>query len=215
MKKHICWAVKSFHDDNSDKLILSLYDYTGNWVQDYIDAGYPVLLWDKLVEGDILEGFSWLVSQIEDSGLQVYGLLAAAPCTDFAGSGARWFKEKDRPKSGFEPFESSTEMHIALVLIVLHLVDLFKPSFWVLENPVGRIERLVPEIKPFRKMSFDPCDFGDPYTKRTVLWGRFNTLLKYTPVLSLFGSMMHKIAPGPKRSTTPRGFARAFFEANK
>lgn len=207
-------------EDNSQKLILSVYDYTGNWVRDYINAGYPVILWDAKVEGDILSGFTQLQIMIEETGLQLYGLFAASPCTDFAASGARWFKEKDRPKLGYEPFESSTELHVALVLIVLHMVDVFKPKkFWVLENPVGRIETLVPEIKPYRKMSFNPCDFGDPYTKKTILWGDFNTNLNKTPVLSLYGSMMHNIAPGPIRaeirSTTPPGFSRAFFNANR
>lgn len=204
---------------NSEKLIISIYDYTGNWVQDYIKSGYPVILWDYKVEGCILEGFSRLLIQIEETELQVYGILAACPCTDFASSGARWFSSKDQPAPGYEPFINSTEKHIALVHIILHLVDLCKPKFWVIENPVGRIERLVPEIKPYRKLSFNPCDFGDPYTKKTILWGDFNADLKKMPVLPLYGSLMHKIAPGPDRqairSSTPRGFSHSFFNSNK
>lgn len=68
-------------------------------------------------------------------------------------------------------------------------------------------------------MSFDPCDFGDPYTKKTVLWGEFNDHLTKTPVMPLYGSMMHNVAPGPDRakvrSTTPRGFSKEFFNANR
>jgi hypothetical protein len=64
---------------------------------------------------------------------------------------------------------------------------------------------------------FDPADYGDPYTKRTCLWGRFNAPYK-TPVAATEGSKMHRMAPSPeraaKRSETPAGFARAFFEAN-
>jgi len=206
--------------DNSGKLIVSMYDYTGNWVRNYIDAGYPVILWDKKIEGDILAGFTRLQIQIEEIGLPVYGLLAACPCTDFAVSGARWFTEKDIAKPGDEPFESSTELHVALVLIVLHMVDRFKPTgFWVIENPVGRIETLVPELKPFRRMSFNPCEYGDPYTKKTILWGQFNSQLRKNPVLPLYGSLMHNVVPGPKRaeirSTTPPGFSKAFFDANR
>ena len=202
-----------------DRLILSLYDYTGNWVRDYINAGYPVMLWDKKIEGDILEGLSWLLQIVEETGMELYGLFAACPCTDFAVSGARWFAEKDIPKPGFEPFDSSTELNIALVLIVLHLVDILKPQFWVLENPVGRIESLVPEIKPYRRMVFKPSDFGDPYTKKTVLWGKFNDRLIKTPVLPLYGSAIHHVPPGPRRaeirSTTPRGFSKSFFNSNR
>jgi len=70
-------------------------------------------------------------------------------------------------------------------------------------------------------MYFDPCDFGDPYTKKTALYGNFNTHLKRTPVKPVEGSKMHRLYGGKSektkaaRSITPEGFARAFFEANK
>jgi hypothetical protein len=209
------------------RLILSLYDYTGKWAEPYINAGYPVMLWDKKTEGDILEGLSWLIMQIEETGYNVYGILAAPPCTDFAVSGARWFKEKDKATKGYEPFDSTTELSIALVEIVMHLVDILKPIFWVIENPVGRIETLVPSIKKHRKFSFDPCDFGDAYTKKTILWGEFNTNLKRNPVEPVMYECGGKKSSwiwaklGGKsektkalRSVTPTGFANAFFEAN-
>jgi hypothetical protein len=211
----------------NSKLILSLYDYTGKWAQPYIDAGYPVMLWDKKIEGDILEGFSYLLMQIEDSGYQVHGILAAPPCTDFCVSGARWWPEKDKPKPGYEPFDSETELSEALVRIVMHLVDILKPKFWVLENPIGRIEAIIPELSFFRRMSFNPCDFGDPYTKKTILWGQFNAVLKKTPIEPVMyelngkkGSWMWAKLGGKSektkalRSATPAGFAKAFFNAN-
>ncbi len=203
----------------NDKLIISIYDYTGAWAEPYIKAGYPVMLWDKKKEGDILEGFSSLLMEIEETGLQVYGLLFAPPCTDFASSGARWWKDKDKKTADLIPFDTQTELSMSLVLICLHLVSIVKPHFWVLENPVGRIETIVPELKPFRKMTFNPSDFGDPYTKKTILWGNFNSNLQKKYVLALMGSLMHKTPPSKKRqeirSATPKGFARAFFEANK
>jgi hypothetical protein len=68
-------------------------------------------------------------------------------------------------------------------------------------------------------MRFDPCDYGDPYTKRTCLWGNFNTDLKRNSVEPEAKSRIHHMPPGPERgrlrSVTPPGFARAFFEANR
>lgn len=215
------------------RLIISLYDYTGKWAQPYIDAGYAVMLWDKKIEGDILEGFSYLLMQIEEAmeaGYIPHGILAAPPCTDLSCSGARWWPEKDKPKPGYEPFDCETELSEALILIVLHLVDIYKEflKFWGLENPKGRIERLIPELAFFRKMKFNPCDFGDPYTKETILWGEFNTNLKRTPVEPVMyelngkkGSWMWAKLGGKSertkalRSATPPGFARAFFNANQ
>ncbi len=64
---------------------------------------------------------------------------------------------------------------------------------------------------------FNPCDHGDPYTKKTLLWGDFS-LPKRSPVEPSEGSRMWSLPASPDRarirSATPQGFARAFFEAN-
>lgn len=74
-------------------------------------------------------------------------------------------------------------------------------------------------------MYFNPCDFGDPWTKQTCLWGSF------TPPLTLFLGGNRSVEPvlgnspimrlGGKslktknaRSQTPAGFAQAFFDVN-
>lgn len=217
-----------------ERLIISLYDYTGEWAKPYMDAGYPVMLWDKKIEGDILEHFSTLLIQIENSGLYPYGFLFAPPCDDFAVSGARWYAGKDAAKPSKNDCWNDVEYSKSLVLLCLHIVDLFPGvNFWALENPVGRIETLIPELKPHRKMLFNPCDYGDAYTKKTILWGQFNSNLKRNPVEPQFVEYIKKdgsitrFAPqfgktGGKsektksiRSKTPAGFALAFFEVNK
>ena len=72
------------------------------------------------------------------------------------------------------------------------------------------------------RLTFNPCDFGDAYTKRTLLWGEF-TLPQKTPVepvrVCSQGSWIQKLGGKSARtkmlrSMTPAGFARAFFEAN-
>lgn len=217
---------------NSTKLIVSLYDYTGEWAKPYVDAGYPVLLWDKKVEGDIFENWGCLIAAIEnaiEAGYYPHGILAAPPCTDFASSGARHFAKKDASteRCGYNELADNTvDLHIMLVDAITLLLDNieqltgYKFSFWVFENPVGRLERLMPEMKKYRKMLFNPCDFGDPYTKKTILWGEFNADLTKTPVEST-GSKMHLVSGWDKekqktiRSATPPGFAKAFFQANQ
>lgn len=214
---------------NNGKLIISIYDYTGNWVQNYIKARYPVILWDKEYEGDICEGFSELMQLVEAAmeeypGLVVWGIFAAPPCQAITKSSNRFWNNRYS-----EPFEDEemaaaygnlTVLSTMLVEMALHAVDVFKPKgFWVLENPPGRMETLVPAIKSFRRMTFHPCDFGDPYKKATVLWGEFNDRLPKTPVLPLLNNHIRDIG-NPKtrarlRSATPRGFAKAFFQANQ
>lgn len=100
----------------------------------------------------------------------------------------------------------------------LRIVLMSNPEFWVLENPVGRLARWTG--KP--RMYFNPCDYGDPYTKKTGLWGKFN-VPKKTPVKPVKvcsqGSWVQQLGGKSAhtkmlRSITPPRFAQAFFEAN-
>ena len=67
--------------------------------------------------------------------------------------------------------------NVALIDAALRFVALYDPEWWVLENPVGRLRRW---LGPPTHM-FNPCDYGDPYTKKTLLWGKFN-IPKENPV---------------------------------
>ena len=102
---------------------------------------------------------------------------------------------------------------LSIVDACLRVVLLTQPKWLCLENPVGRLVHYMG--KP--KMYFDPCDYGDPYTKKTCLWGDFNEPLK-NPVEPTEGGKIHRMPPSPDRgklrSITPPGFAQAFFEAN-
>jgi hypothetical protein len=183
------------------KTILSLCDYTGVWSQPYRDAGYNV------IQVDIEYGQDVRLLPYPD---QIHGLIMQPPCTHLASSGARWWRRKG---------DAALLEALAIVDACLRFVAVSRPVWWVLENPVGRLSRY---LGPANYI-FDPCDFGDPYTKRTCLWGTF------TPPFPLFvgenrsvvpveGSKMHKLPPSSDRaalrSVTPAGFARAFFEVN-
>lgn len=175
--------------------ILSLCDYTGAWSQPYADAGYDV------IRVDIKRGQD--VRLLRHVG-PVRGILAAPPCTHFASSGARWWGDKG---------EDAILEGLAVVDACCRIVLSHRPLWWVLENPVGRLRDYLGEPA----FSFDPCDYGDPYTKRTLLWGAFKApAMRRVPAYE--GSRMHKLSPSEDRaalrSVTPAGFAQAFFEAN-
>ncbi len=179
-------------------MILSLCDYTGEWPKPYAEAGYEVVSIDMQRGGAD-------VRLMHKPEYRVHGILAAPPCTVFANSGARW------PRSDDDMIEG-----LSVVDACLRLVAACKPKWWVLENPVGKLSRY---LGPPR-MYFNPCHYGDPYTKRTGLWGDFNTDLPRNDVEPTEGSKMHtqyggkSMATKNARSATPAGFARAFFEAN-
>lgn len=178
-------------------VILSLCDYTGEWPKPYREAGYEVVSFDTQRDGTD-------VRLMHKPGYRVHGIMAAPPCTVFANSGARWARSDDDMREG-----------LSVVDACLRLVTVCKPTWWVLENPVGKLSRYLGPPQ----MYFDPCDYGDPYTKRTGLWGSFTHPPKVR-VEPTEGSKMwsryggRSVATKNARSVTPAGFARAFFEAN-
>lgn len=180
---------------NEDKVILDLCGGTGAWSKPYKENGYDVRL-ITLPEYDV---------RYFKPVPNVYGILAAPDCTDLAGSGARWWKEK-----GEEAYLKALALCDACARVVL----LCKSHFWCLENPVGRLPKSwgPPVIR------FQPCEYGDTYTKLTCLWGKFNMPEKKL-VMPLDGSKIHRIPPSHDRkilrAITPPGFTQAFYEANK
>jgi len=187
------------------KTILSLFDFSGQWSKPYRDANYHVIQIDIKLAMDLYT--------LDCNDLPpIHGVLAALPCTDFAVSGARWFKAKDA--------DGRTAKSLDLLDRTMEVIRFVKPVWWAMENPVGRIARLRPEVgSPV--MYFQPCDYGDPYTKKTGLWGTFNTDMKQTPVEPTEGSKMWANYGGKSertktmRSLTPVGFSKAFFAANR
>jgi hypothetical protein len=182
--------------DGEMKTILDLCSGTGSWSKPYKDAGYHV------VEVDIKNGQDVRLFEFPD--YKVHGILAAPPCTHLAVSGARWWKEKGT---------GALLDGLSTVDACLRIIVSCQPGWWVLENPVGRLVRYLG--KP--KMYFQPWEYGDPWTKKTCLWGEFNIPEK-CEVEPTEGGKIWRMPPSEdrteKRSITPPGFAQAFFEAN-
>lgn len=180
------------------KTILSLCDYTGNWPKYYKEAGYEVILIDIKYGQDV---------RLFIPPKDIYGVLAAPPCTCFANSGARWKR-------------TDAQMIDALSIVdaCVRIATVCNPKFWALENPIGKLKRYLGPPQLY----FDPCDYGDPYTKKTCLWGDFIIPPKkrVEPIkVCQQGSWVQKLGGKSDRtkelrSATPLGFAKAFFEAN-
>lgn len=206
------------------RTIISLFDHSGVWCKPYREAGYRVLQFDLKSGHD--------VRLIEHLAEDVHGILIAPPCTEFSTSGAQYWPEKDK--------DGRTLAALALVDAGLRAVAIYRPHFWVLENPVGRLRRWLGAPA----FSFNPCDYGgwlpedhqgvglvparDAYTKKTLLWGKFNPPAKkpvepivirdaqrgrsYSPIHWFTGGKSERTKE--LRSTTPEGFSRAFFASN-
>lgn len=197
------------------RYVVSLCDLTGNMGRPWAEVGYNVICYDiqHSIRADRVEGrttYRWAdVRSLtpEDLPHTPAAIFAFPPCTDLAVSGARDFASKGLRR-----------MIDALELVeACRKLCAWTGSPWMIENPVGRLSTA------WRKPDhiFDPCDYGDPYTKKTCLWtgGGFVMPPKGSRVEPTEGSKMHKIPPSPERanlrSETPMGFARAVFAANR
>lgn len=88
----------------------------------------------------------------------IYGVIANPPCTEF--STAKCFTHKGDLDKGME-----------LVNHCLRIIEECKPVFWVIENPAkGRLKEKLGKYN----YSYQPWNYGSPWTKLTGLWGNFN-----------------------------------------
>jgi hypothetical protein len=87
----------------------------------------------------------------------VHGIIANPVCTDF--STIKGFEKKNDIEKG-----------MFLVRHCLRIIEQANPVWWVLENPAnGRLQEAIG--KP--KETYQPWQYGSPWTKKTALWGNF------------------------------------------
>lgn len=199
------------------KIILDLCGGTGSWSAPYTENGYDVRL-VTLPEHDV---------RTYSPPENVYGILAAPPCTEFSIAKNKWKRDIE---SGLE-----------IVNACLNIVKQCAPKFWALENPSGELQKHIGKAV----FSFQPWEYGDGWCKRTMVWGSFNLPPKrykrfedcpqieglyvrpnrQTPSLA-FNHLSHKKlirafdqfdvnSDAAFRAITSPAFANAFFESNQ
>jgi len=206
--------------NNSGKIILDLCGGSGSWSRPYKQAGYDVRL-ITLPDYDV---------RTYEPPENVYGILAAPPCTEFSVLNC---KAENR--------ERHFDVGLSIVVPCLKIIAMCQPVWWAMENPVGHLMDYMG--KP--QLIFQPWEYGDPWTKRTAIWGRFVPPKKLysswdgvpdkLPLYTRPGrgkpnfAYLHKSAQAlipqlawahPQtdadfRAITPPGFAEAFWRANK
>ena len=176
-------------------LILDLCGGTGAWSKPYRDAGYEVQLVDLPTD----------IRLLKHMATPIHGILAAPPCTYFC----------TMRRCRGNPTDEQLREGLSIVDACLRFIWVSNPVWWALENPSGSLHNwLGPPV-----LKFQPWEYGDPWTKRTWLWGKFN-IPTQTPVVPHGQWVNSGRAPkapthnAQTRSITPPGFAQAFFKAN-
>jgi hypothetical protein len=91
----------------------------------------------------------------------VYGVIANPVCTEF--STARSDGKARNPEEGFKL--------VWECLRIINEVGQDKLKFWVIENPArGVLRKFLGEPQ----FTYQPWEYGSPWTKHTALWGKFN-----------------------------------------
>jgi len=144
------------------KLLISLYDHSGNQSLPYkengwfvkqveIKHGIDILTWDyKKFAQDMA-----IAAEMYGDEIEKIGIICPTPCTDYAVSGAKHFARKDS--------DGTTDFSQKLVAKNKEIIDYFKSTgllqFWQVENPMSRIHTLNPWLGAV-KYKFNPCDFS-------------------------------------------------------
>ena len=130
------------------KTILHLCADTGSDTKPYKDAGYNVILVGSKIG---VENYH--------PPKEVYGVIANPVCLEF--STARSNGKARDPEKGME-----------LVKECQRIISECNQVLWVIENPAKGV------LKHFlgpAQYEYEPWWYGSPWTKRTALWGKFNT----------------------------------------
>lgn len=205
--------------DNGDKIILDLCGGTGSWSRPYREAGYDVRL-VTLPDYDV---------RTYQPPADVYGILAAPPCTEFSVA------KGGRPRN----FAAGMEIVEACLHIIWRCRLSGSLQFWALENPVGFLRQFlgVPSYQ------FEQWQFGDCGIKPTDIWGYFRKPKQSVQKRPDDPYYVKQYKNGKKnqfawaapacpewakeyiakqsdkraalRAITPPGFAQAFFRANR
>jgi hypothetical protein len=171
--------MKKLPGPGSPNIVLSLCDYSGIWSEPYRQAGYKIEQIDLKLGSDVT---IWPSNQSRHARLprqftdirqyvgRVYAVLAAPVCTVFSGAGAK------HPRT-----DNDIRLGLALVDACYRIAYVTQAPVFALENPVGKLPKWCGD--PI--MRFNPCDYAghadnpdrEAYTKRTCLYGHFNTNL--------------------------------------
>jgi len=219
--------------ENNKKIILDLCGGTGSWSKPYEKEGYIVynitlpkydVRKTKMTEDEIIfrkdtnDNYRLRVLKKD-----IYGILAAPPCDQFSFARTKAKNPRD--------LRSGMEIVVACLKIIWECqyglnkdTQKYSPlRFWALENPYYS---MLCWFLGEPKMVFDPYEFGDAYQKKTALWGYFNepkrntekkqfTKFDYLRTKEIHPEYYGKLTRTERRAITPKGFAEAFFRANK
>lgn len=159
--------------------VLDLFCGEKNWSRPAVDRGHVVVTsdFDDVYAPDLVADiFDLSVETIVDAlGGFPDLVLASPPCQGFTivRIGKNWTAAPDKvhyPHRGSTPKTEKAELGVRLVARTLELIEALSPSWWLMENPVGKLRKL-PVVGGITRHTVTYCRYGRPFRKPTDLWG--------------------------------------------
>lgn len=174
--------------------VLDLFCGLGGFSQAFVDRGHTVVRVDRdwHFSPDILRDMMVVTAaELADRG-PFDIILASPPCERFsvAAIGKNW-----TPPPENAPKSEKAVAALELVRHTLRLIEDLNPRRWVLENPRGKLRRLIDD--PATTIWL--CQYGDTRGKPTDFWGNLPPWFKAKGCRN--GSTDH--ASAPRGSKTP------------
>ena len=149
------------------RVCVDLFSGLGGFSQAFLDRGWTVYRYDndkqfaKVPCTHIVDVLDLTSEIIKGEHEEIDIILASPPCTcfSFAAQGKYWPRLKDR--------HSDVDRSVHLVRFTINLIKEIQPTYWILENPIGRLREFIG--KPSAKTAW--CAWGTIYKKPTYLWG--------------------------------------------
>jgi len=198
-----------------NKVVLSLFDYSGVMIKPWAKAGYQCYCVDTYHKGIKKEGnITYIEADIMNylPPRKEYRIVFSfPPCTNLSVSGARWFKDK-----GLNGLSEG----IKLVERARQICE-WCSAPWMIENPISVLSTYWREpdyiFHPYEYDGYTKDD--NAYSKKTCLWTSKDFKMPIKIPAKKFDNRIHMMGPsedrGRKRSLTPEGFAIAVYKANE
>lgn len=173
--------------------VLELFSGTASISAQFSKRGFITLTLDNnpIHNADITENI-FNIKKLPKGVFKV--IWASPPCTAFTVStiGKNWFKDH-KPKT-----EKARE-GLRILEHTIKLIAMAKPKFWFIENPRGKMRRVIEPIlrkyglTKYKRVTVTYCQYGDKRMKPTDIW---TNLIYWVPrPICRNGDICHERAP--------------------
>lgn len=182
--------------------------HRGGWAQALRDLGWDVTTvdFDRAFQPDIcIDVLKLTAADLREKYGHFDFIVASPPCESYSvcSIGHHW-------QSSGVPKSQKAKDAIILLKHTIDLIEELKPSYWLLENPVGMM-RKIPFMQLLPQQTVTYCQYGDtggmdgkPRQKPTDLWGRMPEGFKFRPMCKR-GAPCHVAAPRGSSTGTQGG----------